>query len=133
MTEFASHHTEAKSAGWCSVKTHCYPCGQRQVQERCGGCIPPPAIFKHVDEYSFSTISNLFDNNKPYALSTYRIIKNVQTKCIIFGETLRFKGKQNSKFANLALKTLIKKQRFDSINYLPSIRVQKSNKDESAL
>ena len=40
---------------------------------------------------------------------------------------------KNSKFANLALKTLIKNQRFDSINYLPSIRVQKSNKDESAL
>ena len=40
---------------------------------------------------------------------------------------------KNSLFANLALNTLIKKQRFDSINYLPSIRVQKSNKDESAL
>ena len=32
---------------------------------------------------------------------------------------------KNSKFADLALKTLIKNQRFDSINYLPSIRVQK--------
>ena len=31
-----------------------------------------PAIFKHVfDEYSFFIISNLFDNNKPYALSTH--------------------------------------------------------------
>ena len=30
---------------------------------------------------------------------------------------------KNSKFANLALKTLIKNQRFDSINYLPSIRL----------
>ena len=31
-----------------------------------------PAIFKHVfDEYSFSAISNLCDNNKPYALSTH--------------------------------------------------------------
>ena len=33
-----------------------------------GGCIPPPGIFKHVfDEYNFSIILNLFDNNKPYA------------------------------------------------------------------
>ena len=32
----------------------------------CGGCIPPPAIFKRVfDEYNFSIISSLFDNNKP--------------------------------------------------------------------
>ena len=29
-------------------------------------------IFKHVfDEYNISIISNLFDNNKPYALSTH--------------------------------------------------------------
>ena len=36
------------------------------------GCISPSAIFKHVfDEYSFSIIMNLFDNNKPYALSTH--------------------------------------------------------------
>ena len=36
-----------------------------------GGAFPPPAIFKHVfDEYSFSSISNLFDTNKPYALNT---------------------------------------------------------------
>ena len=34
-------------------------------------------------------ISNLFNNNKPYAL-----IENVRTKYIIFGETLRIKGKQ---------------------------------------
>ena len=37
-----------------------------------GGCIPPPAIFKNVfDEYNFFIISNLFDYNKPYALSTH--------------------------------------------------------------
>ena len=38
-----------------------------------GNASSPPAIFKHVfDEYSFSIISNIFDN-KPYAL----IIENV--------------------------------------------------------
>ena len=37
-----------------------------------GDASPPPTIFKHVfDEYNFSIISNLFDNNKPYALSTH--------------------------------------------------------------
>ena len=36
------------------------------------GMHPPPAIFQHVfDEYKFFIISNLFDNNKPYALSTH--------------------------------------------------------------
>ena len=34
------------------------------------GCIPLPAILKNVfHEYNFSIILNLFDNNKPYALS----------------------------------------------------------------
>ena len=77
-TEFASHHTEVKSADWCSGKRHRYSCGQGQIQEGCGRCIPPPpAIFKHgFGEYSFSIISNLFDNNKPYALSTH--IENVR-------------------------------------------------------
>ena len=56
------------------------------------GCILPPAIFKHVfDEYNCSIILNLFDNNKPYALSTNN--QKCTNKCIIFGETLRFKGK----------------------------------------
>ena len=64
-----------------------------------GDTFYPPTIFKHVfDENSFFIISNLFDNNKPYALSMHSLIENVQTKCIIFGETLRFrcqKFKQN--------------------------------------
>ena len=52
-----------------------------------------PAIFKHVfDEYNFCIISNLFDNNKSYA--PRRKIKNVRTKCIIFGATLRIKNKK---------------------------------------
>ena len=34
------------------------------------GVHPPPAIFMHVfDEYNFSIISNLFNNNKPQALT----------------------------------------------------------------
>ena len=36
-------------------------------------CISPPAIFNVVfDEYSFSIILNLFDNNDPYALGTHK-------------------------------------------------------------
>ena len=66
--------------------------GTGQIQERCGGCIPPPAIFKHIfGEYSFFII---FDNNKPYALRTHN--RN-RTKCIIFSETLRCRGKQLNK------------------------------------
>ena len=50
-----------------------------------GDTSSPPAIFKHVfDEYSLSIISNLFDN----------IIENEQTKCVILGETFRFRGKK---------------------------------------
>ena len=55
---------------------------------------PSPAIFKHVfDEYNFFIISNLFDDNKLYALSMHCITENLRTKCIIFGEALRFRGK----------------------------------------
>ena len=59
----------------------------------CGICILPPAIFKNVfDAYEFSIISNLFDSYKPYAKA--RIIENVRTKCIIFGEALRIRVKK---------------------------------------
>ena len=72
VTEFASQHTEAKSAGQRSVNRHCYLCGQRQIQGEMWGMHPPPVNFKHVfDEHSFSIISNLFDNNKPYAPSAH--------------------------------------------------------------
>ena len=58
---------------------------------------PPPAIFINAfDEYNFSIISNLFDNNNPYALSKYN--RNVRTKCAIFGEVFKIRGenfKQN--------------------------------------
>ena len=71
MTEFSPHYTEAKLDGWHSSKTHCYQCGQGRIQGEVEGASPPPALFKHViDEYNFSIISKLFDNNKPYALST---------------------------------------------------------------
>ena len=52
------------------------------------GMHPLPAIFKVVlNVYNFSIISNLFDSDKPSALS--KIIENVRTKCIIFCEALR--------------------------------------------
>ena len=58
-------------------------------------CIIPPVIFHNVfDAYNFCIISNLFDSNKPYALSTHRLIKNVRTKCNIFGEALRTRVKK---------------------------------------
>ena len=45
--------------------------GHYQGKSR-GGCIPPLAIFNNVfSEYNFSIILNLFDNTKPYALSTH--------------------------------------------------------------
>ena len=93
VTEFAAHHAEAKSAGWCSGKKHCYPCGQGGFRRDVGDASSLPAIFKHVfDEYSFFIISNFFDNNKPSTLGTHN--RNIRTKCIIFGETLRFRGKK---------------------------------------
>ena len=49
------------------------------------------------DEYNFSIISNLFDNNNnSYALYRYPEIENVLKNCIIpvFGEDLKIKGKK---------------------------------------
>ena len=59
------------------------------------GMHPPHQPFSNMflNEFSFSIISNLFDNSKPYALSTHNQKCTVRTKCIIFGETLRFRGK----------------------------------------
>ena len=49
--------------------------GQGRIERgRMRVCILPPAIFKNVFDvglYNFSIISNLFDNNKPYALNTH--------------------------------------------------------------
>ena len=54
---------------------------------------PPTSHFKNVfDVYKFSTISNLFYSNMPYAFSAY--IENVRTKCIIFGEALKIRVKK---------------------------------------
>ena len=69
--------------------------GSKGVGGGCNGCISPPAILKNIfHEYNFSIISNLFDNNKPYALSKHKSINNVRTKRIIFGEALRIRGKK---------------------------------------
>ena len=58
------------------------------------GTHPPPAIFNYVfDVYNFSIILNLFESDKPYALST-RIIKNVRSKRIIFGKGHRIRVKK---------------------------------------
>ena len=96
VTEFASHHTEAKPAGWSSGKRHCYRCGQRRIQGL-GGCVgdasPPPAIFKHAfAEYNFFITSNFFDYDKPSALSTHN--EKCTNKNIIYDETFRFRGKK---------------------------------------
>ena len=47
------------------------------------------------DEYNFSMISNLFDNNNSYALYRYTEIANVRKNCIVpvFGEDLKIKNK----------------------------------------
>ena len=45
VTEFAPHHTEAKSAGWCSGKRHVISAGMGGSR---GDAPSPPAIFKHV-------------------------------------------------------------------------------------
>ena len=54
------------------------------------------AILKNVFHvYNFSIISNLFDSNISLRSTPWaRIIKNVRTKCIIFGEALRIKVKK---------------------------------------
>ena len=64
---------------------------------------PPPAIF---NEYNFSIILNLFDDNKPYALSTHN--ENVRTKCIRIGETLRIRGKKCKKNCLKTVQKLLK-------------------------
>ena len=96
MTEFAPHHIEPKRLVGVVVRDIVISSNRGGSRGGVGDASPPPAIFKHAfDEYNFSIISNLFDNSKPYALSAKaRIIENVQTKCIIFGETLRFRGKK---------------------------------------
>ena len=58
-----------------------------------------PATFKNVFDvpigYTVSVILNLFDSNKPYALSTQnRKDRKCAKKCIVFGETLRIRVKK---------------------------------------
>ena len=57
--------------------------------------ILPKDNFKNVFDvglYIFSIISNLFDSNKPYALSTHN--RTCANKCIIFGKTLKIRVKK---------------------------------------
>ena len=62
-------------------------------QGGCGGCIPPPSDFKKfLGRYNFFIISNLFDYNNSYALSTHN--RKCANKCVIFGEALRIRGKK---------------------------------------
>ena len=78
--------------GFCSLQPGTDPEGRMRGMQL---CILPPAIFKNAfNAYNFSIISNLFDSNKPYALSTH--MENVRTKCIIFSEALRFRVKKFS-------------------------------------
>ena len=61
-------------------QSYLFPAKIGSGADSCGG-IHPPAIFKHVfDEYNFFIISNLFEN--------------VRTKYIIFGETLKIRGRK---------------------------------------
>ena len=58
--------------------------------------ILPPAIFKNFDVYNLSMISNLFASNVSLTPKA-RIIENVRTKCILFGEALRIRVKNLNK------------------------------------
>ena len=64
---------------------------------RMRGMHPPTSRFKNVfDAYNFSIISNFFDSDKLYDISTH--IENVRRKCSIFGEAFEIgvkKFKQN--------------------------------------
>ena len=48
------------------------------------------------DEYNFSIISNLFDDNNSYSVYRYPKIENVRKNCIIpvFGKDLKIKGQK---------------------------------------
>ena len=57
-----------------------------------GYASPHQPLFNNVfDEYNFSIILNLFDNNNPLHLAS--INRHVETKCIIFGEGFKIRGK----------------------------------------
>ena len=57
-------------------------------------CIPPPYSFNAVfDEYNFSIISNLFDNNHLHALSTHKS-KMCEQNVSYLVKDLRVRGKK---------------------------------------
>ena len=58
-----------------------------------GAHLPPP--FNNIfNEYNFSIISNLFDNNDPCALNTYKRKTREQNVSQLFGEELRVRGEK---------------------------------------
>ena len=62
-------------------------------------CISPPAIFNVVfDEYSFSIILNLFDNNDPYTLGTHKS-KMFEQNASYMVENSEIGAKKLTKFA----------------------------------
>ena len=68
MTKFAPHNTKANQLAGIVVRDVVISADRGEFREDA----PPPAIFKHVfDECSFSIILNLFDDNKPDALSSH--------------------------------------------------------------
>ena len=70
---------------------------------------PPTAILKHVvDEYNFSIISNVFNNNKPHAQSTHnqKCMNKMHHK--LFDETLRFRGKNFHQNLRLIVQKVLK-------------------------
>ena len=74
-----------------------------------GGCTPLEYDFFNVlVKYNFFIVSNLFDNNNFYALSTRKLNRKCANKCIILGEALRIRGKNLNniylKFVEKALK-----------------------------
>ena len=130
MTEFAPHYAEAKSAGWWSGKRLAEKERRKEkpnwllgvvardiviregrvgFRRDVGDASHPPTIFKHVfAEYSSSIISNLFDNNKSYALSTRNTVENVRTKCIIFGKHSDFGAKILNKICLKIIQKVLK-------------------------
>ena len=59
------------------------------------GVHPPTSHFQNcfdVYTYNFFITSNLFDSNKPYALST--VNRKCANKIMVFGEALRIKVKK---------------------------------------
>ena len=81
----------------------------------CGGCIPPPAILKHVfDLYNFFTISNFSITISLTPIA--HIMKNVRTKCIIQAVQLAINKKMKKNDGNLLEKMTNLQKKCAAIN-----------------